>query len=168
MTVKKEIFKELKKEFLDVKENVLLSEFTTFKIGGPAKYFLIVKDKEALKKAVILAKKNKLDIFVLGGGSNLLVSDKGFNGLVIKFQVLGFKLLGENKIFSQAGTSFGTLVGFSSLNSLAGLDWGAGIPGTIGGAIYGNAQAFGKRISDNLLEVECFDTKTLKTKKFFF
>jgi len=67
-----------------IKRNILLKDYTTFKIGGPAKYFFLAKTKEDLIKAVITAKKFRLPFFILGGGSNLLVSDKGFKGLVIK------------------------------------------------------------------------------------
>ena len=75
---------DIKKELPGVKGNVLLKDYTTFKIGGKAKYFFVAKNKEDLIKAISVAKKFKLPFFVLGGGSNLLVSDKGYNGLVIK------------------------------------------------------------------------------------
>lgn len=163
--MKKNIFEKLKQQLPELQENVSLAEFTTFKIGGFARYFLIAKDKEALIKAIVLAKKNKLKIFILGGGSNLLVPDKGFEGLVIKLQASSFKLQDSNVIYSEAGVNLGTLIGFSAQHSLAGLDWGAGIPGTVGGAIFGNAQAFYKKISDNLVSVEYLDTKTFKLKK---
>ena len=74
-----------------VKKNVILKNYTTFQIGGPAQYFFIAKTKQDLIKAIQAAKKNNLPFFILGGGSNLLVSDKGFNGLIIKFQVSGFR-----------------------------------------------------------------------------
>lgn len=159
------LFEKLKLELPDLQENVPLASYTTFKIGGPARYFLLVKNRENLTKAIDLAKKNKIKIFILGGGSNLLVSDKGFNGLVIKLQFTNFELENKTTIYAEAGVSLGALIGFSAQQSLKGLDWGAGIPGTVGGAIYGNAQAFSQRISDNLYEVEYLDTKTLKIKK---
>ena len=123
-----------------LKKNVSLKNYTTFKIGGPAKYFFEAKKKEDLIGAVITAKKFKLPFFILGGGSNVLVSDKGFNGLVIKFGQL-----------------------LSSYVS-KGLEWAVGIPGTIQGAVCGNASAFKKSMKDVVKEVEVFDTKTEKVK----
>ena len=69
---------------LEIKENVSLSEFTTFHIGGPAKYFAVVSDLKELQEALVFTQKNKLDFFILGGGSNILVSDSGYAGLAIK------------------------------------------------------------------------------------
>ena len=143
----------IKKLLPGVKRNVLLKNYTTFKIGGPAKYFYIAKAKTDLIEAIKKAKKLnpspfpkgdrvKLPFFILGGGSNLLVSDKGFNGLVIKF-----------------GQPLSWYVS-------KGLEWAAGIPGTIQGAVYGNSGAFGKSMKDVVESVEVFDTKTEKIKIF--
>ena len=125
-----------------IKKNVLLKNYTTFKIGGRAKYFYAAKDKEDLIRAITLAKKMKLPFFILGGGSNLLISDRGFNGLVIKF---GQPL---------------------SLYVSKGLEWAVGIPGTIQGAVCGNAGAFTQSMQDAVKEVEVFDVKTGEIKNF--
>ena len=125
-----------------IKKNVLLKNYTTFKIGGRAKYFYAAKDKEDLIRAITLAKKMKLPFFILGGGSNLLISDRGFNGLVIKF---GQPL---------------------SLYVSKGLEWAVGIPGTIQGAVCGNAGAFKQSMQDAVKEVEVFDVKTGEIKNF--
>lgn len=148
-----------------IKDNVSLSEYTTYKIGGPARYFFIAKNKEDLIKAVKTAKEFKLPIFILGGGSNLLVSDKGFSGLVVKieFQDIQFK---GNCAFVGAGADLTKLAYLSAENGLSGLEWVAGIPGTVGGAIYGHAQAFGKKISEAVKKVEALDSKSLKIKEF--
>lgn len=127
---------------MEIKKNVALAEYTTFKIGGPAKYFFAAKNKNEVIKAIEWAKNKNLPFFILGGGSNLLVSDRGYNGLVIK-----------------TGTSL-------SLYVLKGLDWAAGIPGTIEGAVYGNAGAFGKSMEDIVETVEAFDAKIKKIKVF--
>lgn len=124
------------------KRNVLLKNYTTFKIGGPAKYFYIAKTKTELVEAIKKAKKIKLPFFILGGGSNLLVSDKGFNGLVIKF-----------------GQSLSSYVS-------KGLEWAVGIPGTVQGAVCSNAGAFKKSMKDVVESVEVFDTETGKVKIF--
>jgi len=124
------------------KKNVSLKNYTTFKIGGPAKYFYIAKTKEDLIEAIKEAKKLKLPFFILGGGSNLLVSDKGFNGLVIKF-----------------GQPLSSYVS-------KGLEWAVGIPGTVQGAVCSNAGAFKKSMKDVVESVEVFDTETGKVKIF--
>jgi len=124
------------------RKNISLKNYTTFKIGGRAKYFFVAKTKVKLIKAIQEAKKRRLPFFILGGGSNILISDKGFNGLVIK---TGKPL---------------------SLYVSRGLEWAVGIPGTIEGAVYENAGAFGKSMKDVVKSVEVFDTKTGKFKIF--
>jgi len=139
-------------------KNVPLKNYTTYKIGGPAKYFLVVKTKEDLVEAVASAKKMKLPIFILGGGSNVLVSDKGFKGLVIKIEDSKISF-NQESVYVEAGVSSAKLVKFTTDNSLSGVEWFAGVPGTVGGAIYGNAQAFGIKMSDSVKSVEVLDLK---------
>jgi len=146
-----------------IKKNIKLAPYTTFKIGGPAKYFFISKTKKDLIKAILFAKKEKLPFFILGGGGNVLVSDRGFRGMVIKVRSQKSEVR-SNKIFAETGISLGQLVQLSLKNNLSGLEWAIGIPGTLGGAIYGNAGAFGKSIGDNIKEVEVLDLKKEKTK----
>lgn len=155
----------MKKDII-FKKNVSLKEYTTFKVGGPAKYFFAAKNKEGLAAALQMAKKIKAQVFVFGGGSNLLVSDKGFKGLVIKIEMSGIEFL-DNKAVVGAGASLSKFANAASKNGFAGFEWAIGIPAaTVGGSIYGNAQAFGFRISDNIESVEVFDKKTFKFKKF--
>ena len=144
------------------RKNVSLANYTTFKIGGPAKYFYIAKTKQDLIKAIKAAKELGLPFFVLGGGSNLLVSDKGYDGLVINFQfsISNFQLISNSKIFKVvvgAGLPLGKLVSASAEKSLTGLEWAVGIPGTVGGAIRGNSGAFEKSISNIVKEVEVLE-----------
>ena len=145
---------------LNLKKNVSLAPYTTFKIGGRAKYFYQAKTKEKLIRALNLAKKLKLPFFVLGGGSNLLISDKGFNGLIIKQDIKCYKILGT-KIYAEAGVSFQTLVKETGKRGLSGLEWAGGLPGTLGGAVLGNAGAFGGETKDTIVSVEALD-KSLK------
>jgi UDP-N-acetylmuramate dehydrogenase len=159
------IFKKLKVELPEIQHNVSLKNYTTYKIGGPAKYFFDAKNKEDLLKAIGVAKKVRLPIFILGGGSNLLVADKGFKGLVIKIDIPNIDFKG-NKVFVGAGANLTKLAYDSANNGLSGSEWGAGIPGTVGGAIHGNAHAFGTKISDNVETVETIDIKTLKIINF--
>ena len=144
-------------------KNISLAKHTSFKIGGPAKYFFIARSKEDLIKAVKKTKGLNLPFFILGGGSNVLALDKGFNGLVIKLQTTNYKLQDSN-INIEAGTKLEDLVKLSARESLTGLEWVAGIPGTVGGAVYGNAQAFDIKMSDIIKSVEVLDVKTLKIK----
>jgi len=151
---------------MEFQKNVSLKDYTTFKIGGRAKYFCIVSTKPGLVGAIKLAKKMKLPIFILGAGSNLLISDKGFNGLVIKIENCKLKVefcdsrtkrkkktkssshIKNCKVNAEAGVPLNKLVSVSAEKSLSGMEWAAGIPGTVGGAVYGNAGAFGKSMKD--------------------
>ena len=142
----------IKQKLPNIQENVSLKKYTTFEIGGPAKYFFIAKNKKEIKEAVKTAKELKLKYFILGGGSNILISDKGFNGLVIKMQNAHYKLQGKT-IYAEAGLSLGKIVQFSVDNNLTGVEWAAGIPGTLGGAARGNAGAFGKSMADIIQKV---------------
>jgi len=153
------IFEKLKTELPGLQKNVSLKNYTTFKIGGPAKYFLIAKKREDLVGAIKIGKQFKLPIFVLGGGSNLLVSDKGFNGLVIKIELTGLFLKSKNIIESEGGVMMRDLVSMAIKSGLAGLEWAGGLPGTFGGAIRGNAGAFGGEMKDSVAFVETLDSK---------
>lgn len=146
-----------------IKKNILLKNHTTFQIGGPAKYFFVAKTKEDLIEAIKKAKKCHLPFFILGRGSNILVSDKGFKGLVIKTENRNLEI--DNlTIRAGAGLSLSKLVNVSIRKSLTGLEWAAGIPGMVGGAIYGNTGAFGKSIADSLKEVTVLEIKNSKPK----
>lgn len=155
----------LKKLIPGVRENIPLKDFNTFRIGGKAKYFFVVKKMEDLMKVIKAAQDFNLPFFIIGNGSNLLVSDKGFKGLLIKLQITSYKLKGR-KIYAESGVSLGRLVGIASKNNLAGLEWAVGIPGTLGGSIYGNAGAFGQSMAATIKEVEVYNTKNKKIKKF--
>ncbi|MFH1894497.1 MAG: UDP-N-acetylmuramate dehydrogenase [Patescibacteria group bacterium] len=148
-----------------VKRNVSLKNYTTFKIGGSARYFFTAETKDDLMAAVLAAEKLNLPFFILGAGSNLLVSDSGFDGLIIKIQTTKYKIL-NTKIIAGAGAKLGELLIVSLKNGLAGLEWAAGIPGTLGGAIFGNAGSFGQSIGGLIEKVEVFNTKTMKIESF--
>lgn len=153
------------RKLLGVNENVLLKDYTTYKIGGPAKYFFIAKTSEDLINILSQIKNSKLPVLILGGGSNLLISDKGFNGLVIKIDISGAKFIGSQAVVG-AGMSLTKLAYSSAEKGLSGLEWAAGVPGTVGGAVYGNAQAFGTKISDILKSVSAVNLKTMELSDF--
>jgi len=153
----------IEKELPGVKKNVLLKNYTTFKIGGPTKYFFVAKNKKDLIQAILMAKKNKLPFFILAGGSNLLIADEGYKGLIINFQFSIFNFQ-KNEVIVGAGLSLGKIVSAAIKRNLTGLEWAAGVPGTAGGAIYGNAGAFGKSMEDIVKSVEVFDLEDLRFK----
>ena len=137
---------------LEIKQKEPLSKHTTFAIGGPAKYFAVVKTKEEVLEAIGFAEGKKLPFFVLGGGSNILINDGGYDGLIIKIQIGGVKV-GEDTITAGAGALLSQMVNESANKGLSGLEWAAGIPGTIGGAINGNAGAHGRSVSESAREI---------------
>jgi len=147
---------------ITIQKNILLSKYTSFKIGGLAKYFCVAENFGEIKEALDYARENKLDIFILGGGSNLLISDKGFGGLIIKIQDIRYKIQTDNKIFIGSGMSLTKLILESVKDNLTGLETMVGIPGTVGGAIVNNAGAFGKCIGDVVESVEILEIKKLK------
>ncbi len=168
--------KNLKKELPEIQRNIFLAKHTTFHIGGRARYFFEAKDKEGLIKAILAAKKFRLPFFILGKGSNLLVADEGYRGLIINFQFSIFnfsrfhrgssmaKPSGQSifnskifKIVAGAGLSLRKLVNASVDRGLTGLEWAVGIPGTVGGAIWGNAGAFGSSMKDIVKSVEIIE-----------
>jgi len=157
-------------DFNDFQKNISLALLTTFKIGGPADYFFVAKIEEDLIDAVNFARQQKLPVFILGGGSNILVSDNGFRGLVVKIQNSKFKVVdGERgrtvrncQIKSGSGATLAELVGAATKTGLTGLEWAAGIPGTLGGAVRGNAGAFGLDMSFVVGRVNAYGGEAIK------
>lgn len=160
-----DIFIELKNNFPRIENNILLKNHTTFRIGGRAKYFLRTSDKKELKKIVEMASKNNISFLVIGGGSNILFSDNGFDGLVISYRAENFskesftiekKGDGDEAII-KVDTSIPFSFLISEMKNLSGLEWGVGIPGTLGGAINGNAGAQGESISDSVESIDVLE-----------
>jgi len=145
-------------------KNVSLKKFNNFRIGGKAKYFLKAKNISEIKKALVLAKKLKVKIFVLGEGTNILFNDKYFDGLVLVPEIKFIKKINKNIVRVGAGVKVEKFLNFLVKNELSGLEWAGGLPGTIGGAIRGNAGAFGGEIKDNLVQVKSIEINTLKEK----
>lgn len=130
-----------------------MSKHSTLRIGGPAKCFLAIQNAPEAVKAIEAAKKDGFDYVVIGGGSNILVSDAGFEGLVIKMADLEIKIDGE-KVYVGAGV-FSAMLGRATAEAgMTGLEWMATLPGTVGGAVYGNAGAYGEETKDRLARVK--------------
>jgi len=164
---------------MQIQKNISLARYTTFKIGGRARYFARVKNLEDLKKALDFAvsvcknrtKQNQAPIFILGGGSNLLISDKCFAGLIIKMELKGRCLevlppSGQNaEIVAGAGENWDEIVALATKKGLFGMENLAGIPGTVGATVVQNIGAFGAEASDIISWVEVFNAKTFELKK---
>lgn len=142
-----------------VKENIVLKEYTTFKIGGKARYFTTIQNLEDLRDALQFARDHDVSYVILAGGSNVLISDDGFDGLVIHMQNDDIVRDGAD-ITIGAGAELMDLIVFAAHKGLGGMENMTGIPGSIGGAIRGNAAAFGTETKDLLHSVEVLDTKT--------
>ena len=145
--------KDLNNIFPDVQKNVPLSSFSTFGIGGKAKWFYQVKEEKNLIQLVKFCKENNIPYFILSGGSNVLFSDDGFKWLVVKIDTFGYEIKGE-KIIVKSGVSLSKLVDLAYKNSLSGLEFALGIPGTIGGAVAINASAAGHKMSEIIEKVK--------------
>ena len=135
--------------------NYPISRLTTFGIGGPADWVAFCKNAEQVVEAVNYCKTNSIEYFVIGGGSNILASDKGFRGMIILPQLDFFEITDET-INVGAAYSLAKMVEHTVEGGLAGLESLSGIAGTVGGAIVGNAGAYGQSISDTLIDVELY------------
>lgn len=138
---------------LKIKNNELLKNHSTFRIGGLAKYFVMSKSPDEVMEAIKWAEEKLINFKVIGGGSNVLFSDDGYDGLIIKYFSSQVEFNGEN-IDCPAGAILASLMNNSLSRSLIGLEWATGIPGTIGGAIHNNCGAYGGEISDCVLTVK--------------
>lgn len=137
-----------------VQPGELLAPLTTFKLGGPADVLVTLDRADDLKRAVMLARDHGVPVTVIGGGSNLLIADQGIRGLVIRIRGGEVCQIDPGRIRAAAGVTINGLVRWTIAHGLAGLEAWAGTPGTVGGAIYGNAHFQGRNISD-LVDAVC-------------
>lgn len=138
---------------IEIKENILLSPYSSYKVGGRASFLATPKSYEELQAALNFAKEKALNFEVIAGGYNILVSDNGFDGLIIHTGLLNnYIILNGNKAIAGAGVSLPKFVSYISNKGLNGISKMSGIPGTIGGAVRMNAGAFGEDISQTLLK----------------
>ena len=135
------------------KENEPLAKHLNFRIGGPAKWFVEVRTIEELQHALSIAKDNGVQTFVLGGGSNTLASDEGFDGLVVKLALRNFQIDGTT-VVADAGVISAALARETAKAGLEGFAWAISLPGTIGGGVRGNAGCFGGEMKDVVSKVE--------------
>ncbi len=150
-----------------IQENVLLGQFTTFKIGGPARFFCSVSNEHDLIEAVTYARDKGLAIFVLGGGSNILIGDEGFGGLVIKIEMKGIQEeitegAGMRQISVAAGEQWDDFVHYAVERGLYGVENLSAIPGTVGAAPVQNIGAYGAEASQTIVSVHALDMRLMK------
>jgi len=149
----------------NIKRSIPLSKYTTLMVGGNADYFCIAKSLTELKNALAWAKEHSQPILVIGGGSNLLVADKGFKGLIIKYGAKGIKFEGQDDgiyVTASAGESLDVFVSKVCAQNYFGVECLSGIPGTVGGAVVQNAGAYGQEIKDPLTSLKVLNIETLE------
>jgi UDP-N-acetylmuramate dehydrogenase len=142
---------------LEIREGVALAPFTTLGIGGPARYFAVAAAEKDVEEAVVWAGERGLKLFVLGGGSNLLVRDEGFEGLVLKIDLKGVEALGGGRFEVGAGEVWDRFVERMLHVGAAGIECLAGIPGSVGGTPVQNVGAYGQEVAETIESVRAFD-----------
>ena len=146
-----------------LQENVPLAPQTTLQVGGPARFFVEADSPQALQEAIAFARSRQLKLFVLGGGSNLLVADAGWPGVVVKIAIRGIDQrdgADGNVLFEVgAGESCDEFVGRSVAANCAGIECLSGIPGSVGGTPVQNVGAYGQEVSDTIESVQVFDLR---------
>lgn len=150
------------KNFGHARTNIPLARYTTFKIGGSVRYFVEITETDKLIGLLNYLTEQGIEFFVLGGGSNVLFKDEEYDGVVIQIKTSKIECV-DNKINADAGAQLGMAVNVATKNSLTGLEWGIGIPGTVGGAVRGNAGAMGKDIANNLISIEIWNNGEVQT-----
>lgn len=146
-------------------EHISLAPYTTFKIGGPARWFAEASTESDLLAAADFARSRNLPLFALGGGSNLLVSDAGFPGLVLHIALNGIEQHNDQFVIA-AGENWDSFVSHAVEQDYAGIECLAGIPGTVGGAPIQNVGAYGQEVSETIVSVRALNLGTLKFEEF--
>jgi UDP-N-acetylmuramate dehydrogenase len=147
------------KTSIPVQQNVALAPLTTLKIGGDARFFVRAETEIQVAAAFDFAKENDFELFVLGGGSNVLVADEGFDGLVLQIALKGVEI-NENLVTVQAGEDWDGFVRFCVENRLQGVECLSGIPGLTGGTPVQNVGAYGQEVSETITRVRVFDRQS--------
>ena len=143
-------------------QNISLAPFTTFKVGGPARYFADCGNELEVRDAVAYAEEHSLPLFVLGGGSNLVVSDQGWPGLVLKVSIQGIGQMPPNVFSAGAGVDWDSFVAMTVGQNYAGVECLSGIPGTVGGTPVQNVGAYGQEVAETIVRVRVLELATGK------
>lgn len=150
-------------EYGNVEYDVSLINFNTYKIGGKAKYIIKPINVEKLKELILYLKYKNINYFVLGKGSNVIIPDEDYEGVVILLDNINNVSIKENVVEAEAGIILSVFINKLINNNLGGLENLIGIPGTLGGAVVGNAGCYGSLISDYLLEITYIENNEIKT-----
>ncbi len=149
-----------------IRKDVSLSKFTTFKIGGRADFFASAKSETEVIEALQFANQNNLNVFILGGGSNVLIADEGFDGLVLQIALKGISIFQEKdrtvRVTAPAGEDWDGFVKLCVEKKMQGVECLSGIPGWVGGTPVQNVGAYGQEVSETIVSVRCFDRKNEK------
>ena len=145
-----------------LQENVALAPLTTFKVGGPASYFVDAANEPELQAAVAYAKHHKMPLFVLGGGSNVVVADEGWPGLVLKISIKGIGETARGFFRVGAGEDWDSFVAHTVKENYAGIECLSGIPGSVGGTPVQNVGAYGQEVAETLVYVRVLEIATGK------
>lgn len=155
---------------IHIQEQVPLAPYTTFRIGGPARFFCEVTTEAELLEAVHFARQRNLRIFVLGGGSNLLVSDSGFDGLILHIAITtptqSTTEANHLNVTAAAGTDWNTFVLALCEQGISGVECLAGIPGSVGGTPVQNVGAYGQEVANTITQVRALDLQALEASTF--
>ncbi len=148
---------------MSIQENIPLAPLTTFKVGGPARYFIDAHSEHEVSEAVAFAFARKLPLFVLGGGSNLLISDSGWPGLVLKVSLAGVEFEGDLQkmlFHAAAGENWDGLVALAVSKNCSGIECLSGVPGSVGGTPVQNVGAYGQEVSETITHVRALEVAT--------
>lgn len=148
-----------------VKENVDLKSYNTYKVSTISKYLIDVKSEELLVNLIKYLKENNINYFILGNGSNVVFPNEPFDGVIIKLNGLNAIDIDDDEVYVGAGVMLPKLVSETVNNCLCGLEWAAGIPGTLGGAVVGNAGAYLSEIFSFIEEIRVLENDEIKTLK---
>lgn len=154
---------------MKIQENVSLAPLTTLRVGGPARYFVEALNADDVRDAIKFAQSQASPLFVLGGGSNLVVLDSGWPGLVLKVAIRGFNHRHGHKVAyfdAGAGEDWDGFVSATVAHHCAGLECLSGIPGSVGGTPVQNVGAYGQEVSQTIETVEAIEIATLETREF--
>jgi len=144
-----------------IQENIQLAPFTTLSVGGPARFFAVALDENHVAEALSFARARSVPVFTLGGGSNLVVADSGFQGLVLKMEIPGIRPLDAyGRTAVGAGVQWDVFVQYCVNHDLAGLEALSGIPGTVGGAPVQNIGAYGQEACETIAAVRAWDAQS--------
>lgn len=149
---------------MEIHTNIPLKNYTTMKLGGNARFMTEVHDPETVKEVCINAKKQNLPVFILGGGSNIIVHDEGYNGIVVRNRIMGFEVVSDDSNSTTfkigAGENWDEVVKRTVDLNLSGIEAMSAIPGTAGAAPVQNVGAYGQEIADTLVSLDAYDEQT--------